>query len=194
MPKDMEDLADIWYNPCRYGERIQWSSHIQDIAARDYEKAAELLFSRFGKCVPIKKGRGRTFDFKIGESEILVEVTTINLPMGKNPSNDVPSLERIITKAVKHVAEKDSSDFPGYARGGVAYCTVMCELTDMWEVLKSGGARIVSKHRLDYMVFVPAEPSAHQPTRGHTPVAFVRPGLLGLFERCLPGKYRTVQM
>ena len=194
MPKDMEDLADIWYNPCREKERTQWASHVQDMVARDSEKDTKQLFSGFGECVPIKKGRGKTFDFKIDGSKILVEVTTINLPEGKNPSNDVPSLERAIAKAVKHVTEKDYSDFPGYARGGVAYCTVMCELTDMWEVLESGGAKIVSEHGLDYMVFIPAEPSEHQPTRGHTPVAFVRPGLLELFEKCLPGKCRTVRM
>ena len=169
MPKDMEDIADIWYNPCREKERTQWGSHVQDMVARNREKDTKLLFSGFGECVPIKKGRGGTFDFKIDGSKILVEVTTINLPVGKSPSNDVPYLERAIAKAVKHVAEKDSSDFPRYARGGAADCTVMCELTDMWEVLESGGARIVSRHGLDYMVFVPAEPSEHQPTRATRP-------------------------
>ena len=196
MPKDIEDLADMYYDPSRIKEKEKWESHIQNMRAADCEKDTVQLLSKFGKCDRIPQGRAKTFDYKIDESKILVDATTINPPTEQNPSNDVLKLKQTITEAVNHVDEKDSSEFPGYARGGVVWCIIMCELTDIWEVLENDGADIVSKHGLDYMVFVPAEPSTYQPTiRGHKPIAFVRRGPLPpLFKNCLPDKYRIVEI
>ena len=192
-PKNIEELERVYYDPCPNKKKEQWASHTQNAMSKRNEKDAARILAQFGKCDKIPRGPGKTFDFEIKESKMLAEVTTINPSVDSIPASQcVPRLEKSIKKALGHAGEKNPSRFPGYARGAVVY-SPMAELMNMWDMLKDG-ATFVSKHMMDYALFVP-EPAARFGMFGEPqPVAFVRGGrLFQLFRDRLP-EYRIVRV
>ena len=177
-PKDIEDLADMWYDPSREKDKEKWISHVNNMMGAGNEKHAIAFLSKFGKCVRISNGTAKTFDYRIDESKILAEVTAIQLSVGQvQVSNEPSKLQDMISKAVKHIREKDASGFPGYARGGLVYVfSVLCTITDILKIVENDGARIAYAYGLDYVVFVPEESSTRGIEYDRRPVAFVKNG------------------
>ena len=187
-PTSIEELEKAYYSPYPNKEKEQWASHTQNITSKCNEKDAARILAPFGKCDKIHREQDKTFDYKIEESKMLAEVTTINPSIDSIPaSRCVPRLVKSIKKALGHADEKNPSHFPGYARGAVVYCSPTAELLGMWYMLKDG-ATFVSRHMMDYALFVP-EPAARFGMFGEPqPVAFVRGGrLFRLFQDRLPG-------
>ena len=187
-PKDIEELERVYYDPCPNKKKDQWTSSVQNSVSRCNEKDAAGILAQFGKCDKIHQGSDKTFDFKVEESRMLAEVTTINPSIDSIPASQcVPRLEKSIKKALGHADEKNPSRFPGYARGAVVYCSPTAELMGIWNMLKDG-TTFVSKHMMDYALFVP-QPAARFGMFGEPqPVAFVRGGrLFRLFQDRLPG-------
>lgn len=187
-PKDIEDLVDVCYNPSRAEEREKWDSNVSNIMGAENEKHATKFLSKFGECVRIPTGAGKTFDHKIDESKMLVEATTIQPPGGQAQiSNDPIRLRRMISKALNHIDEKDSSGFPGYARGGLVYVSaVLCTMTGILEIVRNHGAEIASAYGLDYVAFVPQDSSTFWIDYDRRAVAFVKGRMLGVFRGRLP--------
>ena len=193
-PTSIEELEKAYYSPYPNKEKEQWASHTQNLTSKCNEKDAAMILAQFGKCDKIHQGSDKTFDFKVEESRMLAEVTTINPSIDSIPaSRCVPRLVKSVKKALVHADEKNPSRFPGYARGAVVYCSHTAELLGIWGMLKDG-ATFVSKHMIDYALFVP-EPAARFGMFGEPrPVAFVRGGrLFRLFQDRLPG-YRIVRV
>lgn len=193
-PKDIEELERVYYDPFPNKKKEQWTSSVQKYISGCNEKDAAEILAPFGKCDKIHQGPDKTFDYEIKESKMLAEVTTINPSIDSIPASQcVPRLEKSIKKALRHADEKNPSRFPGYARGAVVYCSPTAELLGIWGMLKDG-ATLVSKHMMDYALFVP-EPAARFGMFGYPqPVAFVRGGqLFHLFQDRLP-EYRIVRV
>ena len=193
-PKDIEDLAEMWYDPSRRKDTEKQISNVHNMTGAGNEKCAINLLSGFGECVRIPRRTSKTFDYRIDESKILVEATSIQFPIGQDQiSIDPRRLRGMIDKALKHMREKDASGFPGYAKGGVAYISsLLCTMTDMLQIVNNDGARIASACGLDYAVFVPEESSTCGMGYDRRPIAFVKndPALSAFRDR-LPGECRV---
>ena len=193
VPKDIEDLVSISYDPSRRKDKEKWISYVHSMLGAGNEKHTIKFLSKFGTCVRIPKGTDKTFDYRIDESKILVEVRTIQHSLGQDQiSNDPNKLKDMIGKAIKHIHEKDASDFPGYARGGLVYIySLLCTMTNMLQIVENDGARIASAYGLDYVVFVPEESSTRGIDYDRRPVAFVKDHMLSAFRDRLPGECRV---
>ena len=193
-PKDIEELERVYYDPCPNKKKEQWASHTQNTTSKRNENDAARILAQFGKCDKIPRGPGKTFDFEIKESKMLAEVTTINPSVDSiQASQCVPRLEKSIKKALGHADEKNPSRFPGYARGAVVYCSPTAELLGIWGMLKDG-ATLVSKHMMDYALFVPEPAARFGMLDEPQPAAFVRGGkMYRLFQDRLPG-YEIVRV
>lgn len=187
-PKDINDLVDISYNPDRINDRIRYGDWTQTkVMSKWQEKEVQELFNKFGKCEKLPTASYvQTFDFKVDESELLVEVTSVNSEVNVNNLVD-PDPKKNLEKlkaAMRHAEEKDSSQYPSYRKGIVIYCAVeIVVLADLWNLIR--GSRFEQEFQastLDYILFISGD---NYPT-----LVLVRKGqLLDLFKKGLPQSY-----
>lgn len=196
-PKDMQDLEDVFFDPARQKDKEKWESYAQNTLSDFREKDIPRIFGVFGNCKKIPESREKkTFDYEIHESRLLLEVTTIDLPSGTTQINmDEERLIAKIKRAVKHIEEKDYSEYPHHTRGGVIYYnSILGPLTNIWDVLEKDSVRnIIKSSGVDYVVFITAEAStsSNYPIEVNTPLTYVKKDAgTDLFRRKLPAAYR----
>ncbi len=200
LPKDMKDLEDMFYNQARLEDRMKYESWIQDQLSPEQEKEIKNLFSKLGNCEKIPEDDSKkTFDFKITESQILIEVTTINLQLGETTViDDKRIISGKVRNAIKHIKDKDASEFNGYFRGGVIYCSsILLSLTSLWDILLNPDMRkkIISPD-LDYIIFLPKTASINQSDSRtlYPPLVFVKTTLISKFKDNFPNNYMIIKI
>jgi|APSaa5957512535_1039671.scaffolds.fasta_scaffold179639_1 hypothetical protein len=158
-PKDIEDLADIMYNPERSGDKEKYLSMTNTkLLSPNYEKEINTIFKDLEfKKIPTKEIK--TFDFVENKKEILSEITTITFGDKTNLNKLDPTSK--ISKAIEHLGEKDSSEYPNYLRGGIIHydsslAYLVPELVD--EIQNNAFVTSeLDKNNLDYLLFKPID-------------------------------------
>lgn len=158
LPKDIKDLESIYYDLDRGQDRKRYESHLQDtIFSPDQESEVKELLGQLGTCTKLPRQSKKTFDFKIDETKLLVEVTSINPPLAGESIKASPNyvLSKIRT-AIEHAEEKESSLFPGYEKGIIIFCSsILLSLTNIWPLLSNRKfiSELISS-KLDYVIFI----------------------------------------
>jgi hypothetical protein len=198
-PKDIEDLADMYYNQSRLKDREKYESGIQNEVAEWQEGEVKGIFNSLGNCEKIPTAKQKTFDFKIDESKLVFDVTTINPPSGKQTINGNSEwIKGKIQVAIQHIIEKDPTGFSGYSKGGVIYgSSVLVSITDVWDMLDKVVPGIMASLDLDFLVFVPQAASVAGSSSRElylTKVFVKNQTLLDLFRGKLPNDYKITKI
>ena len=94
-----------------------------NVGSPDNESRVKSIFSKLDKVDKIPETKGKeTYDFKVDEHKILIEVTSIKAVISGIPTEFTP--EKILDKvetAIGHIKNKDRSEFPDYVKGGVVF-------------------------------------------------------------------------
>jgi len=164
-PKDMKELEEIFYGKTGDGKDVDWGryrrygSWVQGEAlSPTFEAAAKQIFSPLGNAEKIHEIKGKkTFDFKIDQSKILLEITSLGVPLTALPTIFTDDLLfRKIQEAVAHITEKDNPELPDYFKGGVIfYETVFNWITKFHLKLDSELPRLTGlpDSKLDFLAF-----------------------------------------
>ncbi len=204
IPKDMEDMTDMFYNPERIEGRKRYESYIQaNILSKLQEDVVKKIFGKMGKCEKIPTvDHQETFDFKIADAKLLIEVTSINTEPGENVVNpDAYHILEKIKKAISHIVSKDASQFPDYFKGGVIYCsTIINHFTSLWQLLyvKDFVKEIgITSSGLDFVLFIPESASINRIDSDmvYPPIMFViNESLNKIFLDALPSHYQIMKV
>jgi len=197
LPEDIEDLTSMYYDQSRLKDKTKYESGFQNILAGWQEKEIQEIFNNFGKCEKIPRATQKTFDFKVDESKLVFDVTTINPPTDKHIIDGNPKwITNKIQDAITHILEKNSTGFSEYLRGGVIYCSsVLVSLTDICSMLDKVVPGLMAD--LDFLVFVPQAASiGGKSSRELYPTkAFVKnSNLFELFTNKLSKNYKIIKI
>lgn len=160
-PEKIEDLEDIFYNPCRSEDRIRYLDSLKtDVISPDLEESAKRIF-KLKDLTKIDERRDiKTFDLCSKSKKILLEATSINY--GEESGSRVNIAEKIC-RAVKHIGEKNNLEFLDYSRGGmIVYSSILAYFYDCltYRILdKDFIIPIMNEQKLDYVLFRPEEAS-----------------------------------
>jgi len=117
LPKNIKELGEIFYDENKKEERKRYLDSLKTkVLSPDLEKEVSRIFKdlNFKK---IEKSGLKTFDFKDINQKILAEITSIDFGIDSE-INEIKSKPKI-SKAIRHLGEKDSNNFPDFARGGI---------------------------------------------------------------------------
>jgi hypothetical protein len=118
------------------------------------------IFSPLGKVEKIPEiKRKKTFDFRIDQSKILLEITSLAVTLTVLPTtfND-DWLFRKLQEVIDHVKEKDTPALPDFFKGGaIIYETIFNLMTRFHLRLDDELPRLARllDNELDFLVFVP---------------------------------------
>lgn len=167
LPKDMKDLEEIFYGKSGDGKDIDWErfrkyrNWIQTEAYSPmFEAVAKQIFSPLGKVKKIREIKGKkTFDFRIDQSKILLEITSLSVPLTALPTNfDEKWLLRKLQKAVDHITDKDTPALPDFFKGGmIIYETIFNLMTRFHLKLDAQllGVTQTLNNDIDFLAFIP---------------------------------------
>jgi hypothetical protein len=166
-PKDMKELGKIFYGESGDGKDIDWDcfrrygSWIQGEAySPSFEAVTMQIFSPLGIVEKIREINGKkTFDFRINQSKILLESTSLTVAFTVLPTTfDDNLLFRKLQEAIVHIKEKDAPALPDFFKGGIIfYETVFNFMTRFHLKLNSELPRLAHflDNGLDFLAFVP---------------------------------------
>ena len=107
----------------------------------------------------ISRSVKKTFDYIEKEHKILAEVTTIKCERVIN--TDTCNLKKKISKAIDHIGEKDSTEYPDHLKGGIIQydSTLVMLMLDLTIEIKDKEWIIeeIKRNNLDYVIFKPFE-------------------------------------
>ena len=177
IPKNIEELTEIYYGP-NGNKRNKYENWAKTkIISPQYEKEVIAIFGSIGDVVKISRSRGKTFDFKIDEEKILIEVTSLD---SETDQNSVMTEDKIVSKVnekISHILEKDKSSFQDYYTGGVIFYTTILNFRSELGVLIQDSDFIkkceITESDVDFLVFLPESASINnQDSRKMCPPVF----------------------
>jgi len=132
----MKELEQIFYGPKRDGRNVDYSllrkymdALRTDVDSPDNESRVKSIFSKVTKVDKIPENKEkRTYDYKLDEERILMEVTSIEADISGNPTLPPEKILDKVQTAIEHIKKKDSSEFPGYAKVGVVFYDLIFNL------------------------------------------------------------------
>lgn len=206
-PKDMKELEKIFYGESGDGKDIDWGrfrrygNWVQGEAySPSFEGVTIQIFSTLGIVEKIREIKGKkTFDFRINESKILLETTSLTVTLTSLPATfDDSFLIRKLQEAIVHVKEKDTPALPDFFKGGIIfYETVFNFITRFHLKLDSELPRKTSllDSGLDFLAFFPQPASidGRSSFDAYPIVFYVKEGpLVGKFTKTFAGKNYTI--
>lgn len=211
VPRDIEDLERIYYGLNKEGKNVDlhrkrgyedWlRAQVMSPSFEDYVKE---MFAPLGNVEKVPENKKRpTFDFKIDDRRLLLEVTSLNIDETYLRNLSRADILRKLSVVVEHILTKDASQFPLYRKGGVIFYALTFNLYSkhFWsnKILKFHNllddklpqmSRILDND-LDFLVFFhePASINDKSSWDLYPPVFYVKDGLLGEeFEKAFQGK------
>jgi len=122
LPKDIHDLEDIYYDPKNAERKRKYESYIDaKVIDKIREAEAKRIMNNFGKSSKISTALVKKPDFKIEESKIVYEITSIQCSEEERVSQKIKSrseqdLINDVNKAIEHALEKDYSEYRDYQK------------------------------------------------------------------------------
>ncbi len=123
LPKDMQDLEDIYYNPENAERKRRYESYIDsEVIDQTREAEAKRIMSNFGLSIKIPTVAGmKRPDFRIDESKIVYEITSMQCTEQERITQTIaPRSEKDfindVNKSMEHALEKDYSGFDDYRK------------------------------------------------------------------------------
>lgn len=205
--KDMNELEEVFYGKSGDGKDIDWGKYRRyndwlqtEAQSPTFEATAKQIFSPLGNVEKIPEIRGKkTFDFRIDQSKILLEVTSLGVTPTALPTtfNDNLILRKL-QEAINHIKEKDTPSLPGFFKGGaIIYETVFNLMTkfhlglDAQLPVTTG----ILNNELDFLAFIPQPASidGHDSFDEFPIVFYVKEGpLIDLFRSAFQNKKYTI--
>lgn len=146
------------------------------------------------KKIPEVKGK-KTFDFRIDQSKILLEVTSLSTVLTSLPTTfNEELLVAKLQEAIGHMLEKDTPALPNFFRGGIIFCeTVFNIMSRFYLKLNDKLPELIALSRsgLGFLVFAPQPASIDNMDSSNVfPIVFyVKEGpLYELFKRIFKDK------
>lgn len=199
-PNTMKDLEEIYYGKTENGKDInfgrlqQYEDYVRSgIESKNQEQEVKELFSPIGELEKIKEKKGeKTFDFKNENEKLLIEVTSLNTPAYPDPDFEINLIDRINNK-IRHIEEKDASEFQNYLKGGVIFWSILFDFfSEIGKIIRSKNIlaeTIFPESKLDFLVLLPESASINGKSsrKIYSPITYVKEKRVQeLFEKKLP--------
>ena len=194
----MKDLEGMYYG--KNGKDInferlkQYENDIRSkIESPIREREVKELFSPICELEKIKEKMGKkTFDFKNENEKLLIEVTSLNTPPYPDPDFEINLIDRI-NNAIRHIEEKDASEFQDYLKGGVIFWSILFNLfSQIGKIIQSKNIlaeTIFPESKLDFLVLLPESASINGRSSRelYPPIAYVKEkSVQELFKKKIP--------
>ena len=158
-PKNIEDLYDMFSNPNRIVEMNNYMSQTNTkIIHQNIENEIHTIFKEMN-FTKISRSDRKTFDYIEKEHKILAEITTIQSQLTID-TNTFDSKTKI-SKAIDHIGEKDSTEYPDHLKGGIIQydSTLAILIPDLITKINDEEWIIeeIKRNNLDYVIFKPFE-------------------------------------
>jgi len=202
VPKNMGELEEFFYGPKKDGRNVDlyrqkryldWLRTL--VLSCAFEDQAKAMFCPLGEMEKIQENQKQpSFDFKIDDRRLLLEVTTLNIDETYPTRLTRQETLMKLRAAIEHVLAKDASPFPSYRKGGVIIYTAVFNLFSKFNRLlddrlpKTSG---MLDNNLDFLAFLhePASINNESSWKHYTPVFYVKDSFLAAeFKKAFHGK------
>jgi len=177
----MRDLEDIYYDPKQAERKRRYESFIDAGPSNDSREAeAKRTMSSFGESVKIPTAPVKKPDFKIEESKIVYEITSIQCSEQERITQRIqPRTEQDfindVNKKIDHTLEKDYTDYQDYLRVVFIFIdtilVALCNYTEYAATPSIIKQTVFSESDIDCIILAPAPSSISEEM---THVAFAK--------------------
>jgi len=161
---DIKDLEELFYNLENKEQKEKYESAVKtEILSPMLEEEAKKIFQPIGNASKINENRNsKTFDYEIKNEKILLEVTSIDIPVEDEKIN-THNVDEKIKKAFRHIRDKQHTG--NFIHGGIIFYSfrqVFLRADTLKKLLdKKWVLKMMILNKIDYLIVHPIPSSVN---------------------------------
>lgn len=159
---NIKDLEELFYNSDNKEQKEKYESAIKtEILSPMLEDEAKKIFQPIGDAVKINPDRNsKTFDYEIKNKKILLEVTSIDIPV-EDEKISTHNVDKKIKKAFRHIRDKQYTG--NFICGGIIFYSfrqIFLRADTLKKLMdKKWIKKMMTINKIDYLIVHPIQSS-----------------------------------